>query len=169
MVGIWPFDSMKTDNKMVPSVSWQSTRVEVESESIDMAIEGIGDDTIFENNPIGIEASHHYVGVEGDGEEELVDNEIEGASLKETIDFEEECIPNTQCGNAQVIQDFIDVDVLEEQSNTGRFLTLPTLPDSCTKRRDSSRQIIEYSKSILVSSMVTFCNGREGKTQSKCW
>ena len=75
------------------------------------------------------------MGVEGDGEKTLMGNDIEGASLEETIRLEEDCTLSTQCKNAQVILDFVHVDVLKEQSNIGRFLTLSTLPNSHTKRR----------------------------------
>lgn len=78
-----------------------------------MAIEDIGDDIVFESNPIDIEVSRYYVGVEGNGEKELMGNDIEGTSSEETIDLEEECTPSTQCKNAQVIPDFIDGDVLK--------------------------------------------------------
>lgn len=59
----------------------------------------------------------------------LVDNDIEGVSMEEAMDLEEECIPNSR----QVILDYIDVEVAVEQSSVGRFLTLLTLSDSCTK------------------------------------
>lgn len=41
--------------------------MEAENESIDVTIKDIGHDIVFESNLIGIEVSHYYVGVEGDG------------------------------------------------------------------------------------------------------
>lgn len=42
--------------------------MEAKNESINVVIEDIRDDIVFESNPIGIEVSRYYVGVEGNGE-----------------------------------------------------------------------------------------------------
>lgn len=111
---------------------------------------------ILESNPIGIEVSHYYVGVEGMQKRSW----LTVAMTEEVFHWKK---PYTwrknafQTLNARILNSFHNsLMQMEGQSSIERFLTQPTLRDSHTKRRDSIEPIIKYNK--LFCLMLTSTN-----------
>lgn len=86
-------------------------------------------ETLELNTRVGVDVSHYYVHVVGN---KVLASHEEGVNLNEE---EGDQISSTQCKDAQVIMDFVDVVAPLEESRILHFLTPPQLPKSSTQRR----------------------------------
>lgn len=82
--------------------------------------------------------SHYYVHVVGD---EVLTSHEEGVNLNEEGDH----ISSTQCKDAQVITDVVDVVAPLKESHVLHFSPLPQLPKSSTQRRQLVSPILTTS------------------------
>lgn len=122
-VGRWPSDNTKMEEKLAPSECWACAPNnsptmapisihEIEEETLEM---GIPDKS--QN------ANHYYVEVDK-GDAPSYWNAVDLTPAEEEEDF----IPSTQLGDAQVILDDLVFSTPPQISHVSRFLTLPELP-----------------------------------------